>query len=173
MASESIDGDAAGADGGGAVDLLISMARWRLEEQISRVSSLDNKVTATFTLTAAVVALFGAALTLSPGALAWHVWALFASVLALFVVSLAFTYRAMQRRDWLMRPSLAALDELIGQAGTLELKIWTVREIRRSIEHNERLLLAKDTDTRRAIAFAIADVVLIGVTALVAASPLG
>ena len=72
-----------------------------------------------------------------------------------------------------MRPSLAALDELIGQAGALELKIWTVREIRRSIEHNERLLLAKDTDTRRAIAFAIADVVLIGVTALVAASPLG
>ena len=173
MASESIDGGAAGADGGGAVDLLISIARWRLEEQISRVSSLDNKVTATFTLTAAVVALFGAALTLSPGALAWHVWALFASVLALFVVSLAFAYRAMQRRDWLMRPSLAALDELIGQAGTLELKIWTVREIRRSIEHNERLLLAKDTDTRRAIAFAIADVVLIGATALVAASPLG
>ena len=65
IASESIDGDAAGADGGGAVDLLISIARWRLEEQLSRVSSLDTKVTAIFTLNAAVVALFGAALALS------------------------------------------------------------------------------------------------------------
>lgn len=173
MASESIDGDAAGADGGGAVDLLISIARWRLEEQISRVRSLDTKVTATFTLNAAVVALFGAALALSPGALAYHVWALFASVLALFIVSLGYAYRALRRRDWRMRPNLAALDALIEQAAAEQVKIWTAREIMLSIEDNERLLVGKDASTRRAIAFAIADVVLIGATALAVTSPFG
>lgn len=172
MASESMDEDAASADGG-AVDLLISIARWRLEEQLNRVSSLDTKVTATFTLNAAVVALFGAALALAPGALAYHVWALFASVLTLFIVSLGFAYRALQRRDWRMRPNLARLDALIEQATAEQVKIWTAREIMLSIEDNERLLVGKDTSTRQAIASAIADVVLIGATALAATSPFG
>ena len=162
-----------GGTAAGSVDLLVAITRWRQEEQLGRVSSLDNKVAATFSLNAAAVALFGAALAFSPATLSHHVWALFGSVLILFIVSLAFGYRAVQRHDWRMRPNLAVLDSLIAQVTEFEVKVWTAREIMLSIDDNERLLRIKDADTKRAIAFAIADVVLIGVTALAATSPFG
>lgn len=50
---------------GDAPVLLYEIARWRLDEQLDRVRSLDNKLAATFTLNAAVVALFGAAMALA------------------------------------------------------------------------------------------------------------
>ena len=46
-------------------DLLYEIARWRLDEQLERVKWQDNKLAATFTLNAAVIALFGVAIALT------------------------------------------------------------------------------------------------------------
>lgn len=156
-----------------SVDLLVSIARARQDDQLRHAASLSNRVGAAFSLDAAAVALFGAALALSSGALSGHVWALFAADLFLFVVSLVFAYRATWLDDWHVRPSLTALDALVHQAADHEIKLWTAREIMQALDDNERLLLKKDVNARRAITFAIADVVMIGVTALVATNPFG
>lgn len=156
-----------------SVDLLVSIARARQDDQLRHAASLSNRVGGAFSLNAAAVALFGAALALSPGTLSSHVWALFAADLFLFVVSLVFAYRATWLDDWHVRPSLAALDTLVHQAADYEIKLWTAREIMQALDDNERLLRKKDANARRAIAFAIADVVMIGATTLVATSPFG
>lgn len=152
--------------------LLVSIARWRLDEQMSRIRSLDDKLAATFSLNAATVALFGAALALSDRTLPNHVWGLALSVLAVFVVNLLFSYRAYQQRNWSLRPHLEDLEAVIELGPGVSVERWIAREIGASLERNETMLLAKASDARRAFALAIFDAVLVGVTAVSAVAPL-
>ena len=55
-------------------DLLYEIARWRLDEQLERVKWQDNKLAATFTLNAAVIALFGVALAFAGREFPYHVY---------------------------------------------------------------------------------------------------
>lgn len=167
-ATDRFDGAPPAADGWG---LLVSVARWRLDEQLSRIRSLDDKLAATFSLNAATVALFGAALALSDRTLPHHIWGLALSVLAVFVVNLLFSYRAYQQQNWSLRPDLQDLEAVIEAHSRASVERWIAREISASLEHNETRLLDKARDARRAFALAIFDAILIGVTAVSAIAP--
>ena len=158
-------------DGAGGAAILYEIARWRLDEQLERVRSLDNKLAATFTLNAAVVALFGAAMALTDRAFPDHVWALAVAVFGVFVVNLAFAYRAYRQKEWSVRPDLQRLDTLVDQELAPVVRRWAAREIIASVEHNETLLSQKTADARAAFALAILDATLVGATAIVATAP--
>ena len=151
--------------------LLYEIARWRLDEQLDRVRSLDNKLAATFTLNAAVVALFGAAMALAGRTMPYYVWGLELAVLCVFLINLTFTYRAYRQTDWSVRPNLERLDSLIGAYPADTIRVWAAREIISSLLYNEGVLDRKGRDGRVALAAAIADAALIGVTAVVATAP--
>lgn len=157
-------------DSGGRA-LLVSIARSRLDEQMGQVRALDSKLSATFSLNAATVALFGAALTLSDQMLPNHIWGLALSVLAVFAVNLLVSYRAYQEQDWSLRPDLNDL-EAVSRTYPLEsVERWVVNEIGVSLRHNEALLHEKARDARRAFGLAVLDAVLVGVTAVTAVAP--
>lgn len=158
-------------DDAGGVAVLYETARWRLDEQLERVRSLDNKLAATFTLNAAVVALFGAAMALADRAMPYYVWGLELAVLCVFLVNLAFTYRAYRQKNWSVRPHLNDLRDLISAYPDDAIRAWVVSEITASLEHNEVALAQKGRDSRVALAAAIVDAALIGVAAVAATAP--
>ena len=151
--------------------LLVSIARWRLDEQMIQARSLDVKLAATFSLNAATVALFGAALALVDRTLPDHVWGLAFSVLAVFAANLLVSYRAYRQQDWSLRPDLDDLEAVIRIHSAEPVERWIAQEIGFSLRHNESLLGAKGRDARRAFALAILDAVLVGVTAVSAVAP--
>ena len=153
--------------------LLYEIARWRLDEQLDRVRSLDNKLAATFTLNAAVVALCGAAMALAGRTMPYYVWGLEVAVLCVFLINLTFTYRAYRQTDWSVRPHLDDLNSLIGAYPNDAIRAWVVNEIAVSLKHNEVGLTQKGRDSRVALAAAIVDAALIGVAAVAATAPFG
>ena len=155
----------------GGPDLLYEIARWRLDEQLERVKSLDNKLAATFTLNAAVIALFGVALAFTDRGLAYHVWGLAVGVLAIFVVNLVFVWRAYRQQQWSVRPDLEKLDSLIHAYSGIALREWAAREIMTSLTQNDIVLKRKGRDSRLAFAAAVVDAALIGITAVTATAP--
>ena len=163
--------DGEGTGSGEYDTLVLEVARWRLDEQLGRVSSLDNKIAATFTLNAAAVALFGAALAFADRELAPTVWGLAVAVVVVFVAGVSFAYRAYRQQDWSLRPHLLDLEAAIEVEAASRVQLWVATEIMLSLEYNERLVRNKDANAGRATALAIVDAVLIGVTALVAAAP--
>ncbi len=169
MADER-DAQFSGDDASGAA-ILYEIARWRLDEQLERVRSLDNKLAATFTLNAAVVALFGAAMALTDRTMPYYVWGLELAVLCVFLVNLAFTHRAYRQKNWSVRPHLDDLQNLISAYSNDAIRAWVVTEITISLENNEVALAQKGRDSRVALAAAIVDAALIGVAAVAATAP--
>lgn len=158
-------------DDAGGVAVLYETARWRLDEQLERVKSQDNKLAATFTLNAAVIALFGAALAFADREFPYHVWGLAIGVFGVFLTNLVFAYRAYRQNEWSFRPDLVRLSELAETHSGVTIRRWAAREIMTSLAHNEALLRQKGRDGRVAFAAAIIDAALVGVTAIAATAP--
>ena len=152
-------------------DLLYEIARWRLDEQLERVKWQDNKLAATFTLNAAVIALFGVALAFAGREFPYHVWGLAIGVLGVFLTNLVFAYRAYRQKEWSFRPDLEELERLADAHPIDTIRRWAAREIMISLAYNEALLRQRGRDGRVAFAAAIADAALIGVTAIAATAP--
>ncbi len=158
-------------DGAAAAAILYEIARWRLDEQLERVKSQDNKLAATFTLNAAVIALFGAALAFADREFPYHVWGLAIGVFGVFLTNLMFAYRAYRQNEWSFRPDLHRLSDLAEAHSSDTIRHWVAREIMTSLAHNEALLRQKGRDGRVAFAAAIIDAALVGVTAIAATAP--
>lgn len=158
-------------DDAGGIAVLYEAARWRLDEQLERVKSQDNKLAATFTLNAAVIALFGAALAFADREFPYHVWGLAIGVFGVFLTNLVFAYRAYRQNEWSFRPDLSRLSELAETHSSDTIRHWVAREIMASLAHNEALLRQKGRDRRVAFAAAIVDAALVGVTAIAATAP--
>ena len=167
------EGDAAEQTAGerDSIGLFYEIARWRLDEQLERIKSLDNKLAVTFTLNSAVIALFGAALAFAAQEFAYHVWAFAVAVLGVYLVNLIFAWRAYRQKNWSVRPDLNELDRLIDSYPSIAIREWAAREIMVSLTHNEALLQEKGLDARIALATAIVDAALVGVTAIAATAP--
>ena len=169
MVDAGDEGSDGGEQNGGAV--FYEIARWRLEEQLGRVDTLDNKMAATFTLNAAVIALFAAAVAFRGAELSSPVWALALSVAVVFAANIICTFLAFRIRPWEVLPHLRDLQSVTRTYTDIEVRRWASDELVRAYFENEPELGRKATWVRRATALTAVELVLVVATALSASTP--
>ena len=154
----------------GAVELL-ALARWHLDEQMERIDALDRKLASTFTLNGALIALFGAAFALRDQEITQALWWVIFAVVAVFVANTACAYLAFRLRSWEMRPDVDAFVKVAERHSLVEARAWAALEMWDSYQENESALAEKAVWLRRATALTMIDLVLVGITAIVATWP--
>ena len=157
------------ADGIGHV--FYDLARWRLEEQIDRVESLDRKLVGTFTLNSALIALLAVAATFRGAGDREVVWGVLVAVVVVFMINMACAYAAYRLRQWQLLPNLVRLQDVSDDYPEDIVRLWAAREMTTAYRQNEETLQKKAIWVRRAIALTMTNLALAAVTAAVAVAP--
>ena len=151
----------------GSIGLFLSEVRWRRDDQIQRLSVLEQKLVTAFTLNVAVMALFGAALGIAGGPFPLSVQCLVFSTVFLFVVGLAVATSAYLNRGWYGMIDLRYFSDLLGKYDTTTLTEWYMAQVVSGIEANEIELVRLSRLTARAIQLSASTAVMVGITAAV------
>lgn len=125
------------------IDVFYEIASERLNEQMSRIDALDTKIAGTFSMTTALLPLFGALLSFAdrkPPELA--VW-LYGAAVVLYVPLIAFSFLAYVGAKWSRRPRLDQLAQKAVEHDEPTIRRWVAESITRSIEQNEPPLTRK------------------------------
>lgn len=147
------------------------ISRWRLDEQIGRIESLDRKLIGTFTLNGVLIALVSAALGFRGDVLPEASWWAFLLVVLIFVLNVLASFFAFRIRQWRVLPTLADLEDTVSTGRTAELYWWTAQEMKRAFLLNEQALGAKARWLRLATLLTMSDLALAAVAAVLAAAP--
>ena len=158
-----------------AANVFYEAALWQLQDQMARIDAMDRKLAAMFTLTAAVLAVFAAGLTLRESGLSTTAWALLIVVVATFGANVVSSYLAYRDRDWRLNPRLEDLDRAIRRADVDEsaARYWAALEMRDALTANEQAIQRKKWWLRASHALMAIDLVLAATTVVVVTSPLG
>ena len=157
-----------------AVEVLYDIALWRLQDQMSQVDSMDRKLAAMFTLTAAVIALFTAGLALRETALDTEAWALLIVVVAVFAANVVSSFLAYRERDWHLNPRLEDMENVAQQSGIGEkaARYWAAIEMRKAVYANEVEMRAKRRWLRVSHGLMALDLLLAAITVVVVTAPI-
>ena len=156
-------------DRSGKLTLYLDEARWRRDDQIGRVRSLDRKLATMFALNAAAVALFAAVLSFSlreDGA-PTAVIGLSVAALVIFLFNVALSGLAYRASEWARRPDLPTLKTHLNQYGEEVMISWVADEINLEIEANEEQVRRKAARVTLSIALSTLTIALLAVAAVV------
>lgn len=156
-----------------AVEVLYDLAQWQLQDQMSQVDSMDRKLAAMFTLTAAVIALFTAGLTLRQTALNTESWSLLVVVVVLFAANVVCSFLAYRERDWHLNPRLEDMENVARQSGIGEnaARYWAAIEMREAVDANESEMRTKRRWLRVSHGLMALDLLLAAITVVVVTAP--
>ena len=146
------------------------IARWRLDEQLSWIKTLDNRLAAVFSLSAVIVALFAAAIALPRGEPASHVWVFAVVVLGFFAASTWCGYRAFSVRDWSIEPNLRRVQMRVRDSEGLQW-FFSASEVVTAYYRNIEKIAVKERWTRYAIALTTLNAIFVSVAAIIATLP--
>ena len=149
----------------GKLSLYLDEARWRRDDQIGRVRSLDRKLATMFALNAAAIALFAAVLSFSlrEGSAPTEVVALSVAALAIFLINVWLSGRAYRASSWVRRPDLPTLKAHLDQYGEEVMISWVADEINREIVTNEEQVQQKATRVTWSIILSVLTITLLAV----------
>ena len=156
-------------DGSTSQHVRFEIVSSRLEAQLRTVESLDRKLTATFTLDAAVVALF-AAVSLSQNAVVpLAAWSLLAATVFVFTVKLLVALVSYSPRRWQVMPNLQELQAHAetGKYGAQAIRQWAADSMTNAYYENQEQLRHKGRAVRITLALSAIQLILIGVSALI------
>lgn len=153
----------------GKLTLYLDEARWRRDDQIGRVRSLDRKLATMFALNAAAIALFAAVLSFSlrEGSVPTAVIGLSLAALAIFLFNIALSGQAYRASSWARRPDLPTLKAHLDQYGEEVMISWVADEIHLEIEANEERVQHKAARVTLSIALSTLTIALLAVAAAV------
>jgi len=146
------------------------IARWRLDEQIRRINTLDNRLAAVFSLSAIIVALFAAAVALPSKEPSASVWVIAVCVLAAFALSTFCGYRAFSVRDWSIGPNLREVQMRVRRDAALQW-FFSANSVVAAYYQNVEKLASKERWTRYAIAVTSVNAILVSIAAIAATVP--
>lgn len=149
------------------------LARWQMEEQISRIDALDRKLAATFTLNGALIALIAAGFTLQSERLSAELWSLLTAVVVVFVLNSACTFLAYRLRHWAIGPDLRSFTELAVEHDTEAIVYWAATQLREACEQNEGNLRSKARWVRLTTILTMVDLSLAAAVAIAVTWPWG
>ena len=151
------------------LSLYLDEARWRRDDQIGRVRSLDRKLATMFALNAAAIALFAAVLSFSlrEDSAPIEVVALSIAALAIFLINVGLSGRAYRASAWVRRPDLPTLKAHLDQYGEEVMSSWVADEINREIETNEEQVQQKATRVTWSIILSVLTITLLALAATV------
>jgi len=152
----------------------LDLALWQLQDQMARIDAMDRKVAATFTLNAAVLALFTAGLALRDTGLCTEAWVMLIAVVGAFTANVVSSYLAYRDRDWRLEPKLDDLQRISVEVETQEstARLWAASEIQRAVDMNEDQLRGKVLWLRVSLALTVLGLLLAAVTVIVVTAPL-
>ena len=119
------------------------IALWRLQEQLSYSSTLDNRLATSFALAAAMVTLLGSALLFSDASDRAGISEAVVVAAGIFVANVVVATSALLLGRWALAPSLDQLLIHSQSAGAEELAYWTAEAIASAVEENGRQLRLK------------------------------
>lgn len=144
-----------------ASEIFYDVVMRRLDEQMQRVDSLDTKTAQVFSISSAVLPIFGALLTFA-GEIGD--WALASLVIAaiLYLALGVFVFLAYRVRSFSLRPDLEDLMANCGIYDDTAMRSWVAKECLKSIDANEKPLSRKAKYTHWSIAlFALLSAALV------------
>lgn len=150
-----------------AASLLLEEAMWQRGDQLSRLSALDQKLTTTFTLNVAVIAVFAASISIAGGRLPLAVVCLFYSTVFLFTLGVGVSTKAYLETRRSVRPDLRLLRQHVSIYETPIAAAWIADEIIRGLEETESLIDKKGQLVWLAVLLATTTSVMVGVTVAV------
>ena len=156
-------------DRSGKLTLYLDEARWRRDDQIGRVRSLDRKLATMFALNAAAIALFAAVLSFSlrEASVPPAVIGLSLAALVIFVFNIVLLRLAYRASEWARRPDLPTLKAHIDRYGEEVMISWVADEINREIVANEEKVSRKAALVTRSISLSLLTIALLVVAAVV------
>ncbi len=156
-------------DRSGKLTLYLDEARWRRDDQIGRVRSLDRKLATMFALNAAAIALFAAVLSFSlrEASVPPAVIGLSLAALVIFVFNIVLLRLAYRASEWARRPDLLTLKAHLDRYGEEVMISWVADEINREIVANEEKVSRKAALVTRSISLSLLTIALLVVAAVV------
>ena len=156
-------------DRSGKLTLYLDEARWRRDDQIGRVRSLDRKLATMFALNAAAIALFAAVLSfeLRGGSVSTVVIDLSLAALAIFLLNIVLSGLAYRASEWARRPDLPTLKAHLDRYGEEVMISWVADEINRELVANEEKVRRKARLVTCSIFLSVLTIVLLVVAAVV------
>ena len=157
--------------GGEGARFYYELARTELDRQIAAVDALDRKLSATFTLSGALIALIAVAFTFRESTLSPGLWGILAAIAVMFVLNSISIFFAYRLRRWNIGPDLVDFSEFAVEYELDDLIEWVASEIQESCEENERTLREKAAWVRLATGLTLINLCLAAVGAVVATWP--
>ena len=150
---------------GSNIMLYPTEVRWRRDDQIRRLTALEQKLVTAFTLNVAVIALFGASLGIAGGPFPLIVECLVYVTVFLFTVGVIVSTRVYLSTRWSRTPDLDYFLRQLYDHEPKAMEEWLAEEITRGLADNEGALDTKSRDTGIAVLLAAGTALLVGVTA--------
>lgn len=150
-----------------ARDSYLTEVRWRRDDQIRRLTRLEQKLGTAFTLNVAVIALFGASLGIAGGPFPLAVEILVYCTVSLFALGVVVSTRVYLSMRWSQTPDLQYFLAQLGSHDPEAMEEWLADEITRGIVDNESALDSKSKESAIALLLSAGTAVLVGVTAAV------
>ena len=143
------------------------ISRNRLEDQARWVGTLDSRLTATFSLSAVVVAIFTAAMVIGQDKWPWHLIVLSVLVMSLFATSTFFGYLASRSSRWEERPDLRGVQTRVRLPEAFQ---WfmTASDMVAAYYANADVIKKKEKWTKWAIRVTAVNALVVSVAAVVA-----
>ena len=131
------DGARPDAEPSSSVAIFYELARWRLDEQIGRIESLDRKLIGTFTLNAALIALLSAGFSFRSDPIPEPAWGLFFGIVAVFLLNVLCSFLAFRVRRWQILPQLDQLEVAASEYEYSVAQQWAALAMKKAYEINE------------------------------------
>lgn len=152
------------------VELYLTEVRWRRDDQVRRLTELNQKLVTTFTLNVAMITVLSATLRLSSTAspLPTVFEYLIFSIGFLFCVNIGASAWAYRVGRLGLLPNIRALLDNLRSYEVVNISLWTANEMLRVLESNEQFLARRAFWT--SLALVTTTFTLIVVIAVVAAA---
>ena len=146
------------------MELYLAEARWRRDDQVRRISVLNQKLVTTLTLNTAIVAVLGAVLALAEPEAPIAAVGTFVSTVVLFAAVVGLSAMGYRGSRWMRRPDLITLRDHLVSYRHETVEEWTADEIVAALAANEPLVQRKGRLFSWALIFTVANAILAGAT---------